>query len=471
MAAETFEFTMPSLGADMDEGKLVEWLVKPGDVIAKGDLVAVVETAKAAIEVECFRSGVIDELIVAPGATVPVGAPLATMSAVAPLAAEPPSEEAEAPPAPLPAAAPAPAPAAAAAAVPAPTAGPLIRRLAASLGVDLAAVEGTGRQGQITRADVQRAAAARPPAPAPEPPTREHPPPAGMRVSPYTARLATELGIDLATVHGTGRDGAIRSDDVRAAAAAPQPPAEPGIAAPAAAPKPAEVDAQRQAAAQRAEAARLTTARLMARSKREIPHYYLRTDIDMTDALAMIRERNRELPVAERILPAALFLRATALAVVKVSELNGFWEDDHFIPGATVNLGVPVSLRGGGLITPALIDVAELGLTELAVRMRDLATRAKAGRLRGAEMTAATITVTNLGDLGVELVYGVIYPPQVALVGVGKIVERPWAVNGLLGIRSVATVTLSADHRATDGHTGARFLDAIGRSLSQPENL
>jgi pyruvate dehydrogenase E2 component (dihydrolipoamide acetyltransferase) len=471
MAAETFEFAMPSLGADMDEGKLVEWLVKPGDVIAKGDLVAVVETAKAAIEVECFRNGVIDELIVAPGTTVPVGAPLATMSAVAPSeeaeaapAAEAAPEEAEAPPAPVPpAAVPAPAPAA----------GPLIRRLAAELGVDLAAVEGTGRQGQITRADVQRAAAARPPVPAPELPKREHPPrlPAGVRVSPYTARLAAELGVDLATVHGTGRDGAIRSDDVRAAGAAPQPPAEPEIAAPAAAAKPAEVDAQRQAAAQRAEAARLTTARLMARSKREIPHYYLRTDIDMTDALTMIRDRNRELPVAERILPAALFIRATALAAVKVPELNGFWEDDHFVPGATVNLGVPVSLRGGGLITPALIDVAELGLTELAVRMRDLATRAKAGRLRGAEMTGATITVTNLGDLGVELVYGVIYPPQVALVGVGKIVERPWAVNGLLGIRSVATVTLSADHRATDGHTGARFLDAIGRSLSQPENL
>jgi pyruvate dehydrogenase E2 component (dihydrolipoamide acetyltransferase) len=225
------------------------------------------------------------------------------------------------------------------------------------------------------------------------------------------------------------------------------------------------------ATTRRAQAARLATAKLMARSKREIPHYYLRTTLDLTDALAWIRERNRELPVGERILPAALFLRATAIAAGQVSALNGFWEDGHFVPATAINLGVPVSLRGGGLITPAIADAGGLKLPELAVRMRELATRAKAGRLRGSELTGATITVTNLGDLGVELVYGVIYPPQVALVGVGRIVERPWAVDGLLGVRPVVTVTLSADHRASDGATGARFLDALSRSLSQPENL
>jgi pyruvate dehydrogenase E2 component (dihydrolipoamide acetyltransferase) len=255
-------------------------------------------------------------------------------------------------------------------------------------------------------------------------------------------------------------------DDVRAAAVAPAPEA----AAPERYERPATVE-EPDAATRRAEAARLTTARLMARSKREIPHYYLRTTVDVTNALAWIRDRNRELPVAERILPAALFLRATAIAADQVPALNGFWEDDHFVPSPSVNLGVPVSLRGGGLITPAIADAAGLKLPELAVRMRDLATRAKTGRLRGSELTGATITVTNLGDLGVELVYGVIYPPQVALVGVGRIVERPWAVDGLLGIRSVATVTLSADHRASDGATGARLLDVLGRSLSQPQNL
>ncbi|HEX5997550.1 MAG TPA: dihydrolipoamide acetyltransferase family protein [Jiangellales bacterium] len=479
MATETFEFTMPSLGADMDEGKLVEWLVKPGDQVTKGDIVAVVETAKAIMEVECFRDGVVQQFVVQPGATVPVGAPLAVLTAAgapaeaasAPFEAQTPALEVARTAEQAPRAAthvpPAPAEAAPAARPSAPS-GPLIRRLADQLGVDLATVHGTGRGGVIRRGDVRRAAGTQvaPASTTRLPPSAPAPPRAApaANISPYARELADRLGVDISTVHGTGRGGAIRADDVRAAA-------EPGQATQ---PEPPERPAAVQepdAAARRAQAARLATARLMARSKREIPHYYLRTTVDVTDALALIRERNRELPVGERILPAALFLRSTAIAAEQVPALNGFWEDDRFVPAPSINLGVPVSLRGGGLITPALTDAAGLKLPELAVRMRELATRAKAGRLRGSELTGATITVTNLGDLGVELVYGVIYPPQVALVGVGRIVERPWAVDGLLGIRSVATVTLSADHRASDGATGARFLDVLGRSLSQPENL
>ena len=470
MAAETFEFTMPSLGADMDEGKLVEWLVKPGDQVAKGDIVAVVETAKAIMEVECFREGVVQQIIVEPGTTVPVGAPMATIAPVgAPVEAPPtPVETPRSEPVVTPAAA---LPPERPPAHPAAPSGPLIRRLVDQHGVDLTTVEGTGRGGAITRADVRRAAdeqAAPPAATKPPRPTPPSPPRAARaaNISPYARELADRLGVDLSTVQGTGRGGAIRTDDVRAAAAAPAREA----AEPERPERPAMVE-DPDAATRRAEAARLATAKLMARSKREIPHYYLRSTVDVTDALAWIRERNRELPVSERILPAALFLRATAIAAGQVSALNGFWEDDHFVPVPSVNLGVPVSLRGGGLITPAIADAAELRLPELAVRMRELATRAKAGRLRGSELTGATITVTNLGDLGVELVYGVIYPPQVALVGVGRIVERPWAVDGLLGIRSIAVVTLSADHRASDGATGARFLDVLGRSLSQPKNL
>jgi pyruvate dehydrogenase E2 component (dihydrolipoamide acetyltransferase) len=463
MAAETFEFTMPSLGADMEEGKLVEWLVKPGDQVAKGDIVAVVETAKAIMEVECFRDGVVQQIIVEPGTTVPVGAPLATLAATGvPTALTPPL--APAPPQPVAASTAVPPQVPGPVAHPVPATGPLIRRLAAERGVDLATVQGTGRGGAITRADVRQAAsesAATPQSPAMTPPPAE-----AARISPYARQLAERLSVDLTTVSGTGRGGAIRADDVRAAAAAPAREA----AAPERPERPATVE-EPNATTRRAQAARLATAKLMARSKREIPHYYLRTTLDLTDALAWIRERNRELPVGERILPAALFLRATAIAAGQVSALNGFWEDGHFVPATAINLGVPVSLRGGGLITPAIADAGGLKLPELAVRMRELATRAKAGRLRGSELTGATITVTNLGDLGVELVYGVIYPPQVALVGVGRIVERPWAVDGLLGVRPVVTVTLSADHRASDGATGARFLDALSRSLSQPENL
>jgi pyruvate dehydrogenase E2 component (dihydrolipoamide acetyltransferase) len=447
MAAETFDFTMPSLGADMDEGKLIEWLVKPGDVVTKGDIVAVVDTAKAAIEVESFRSGVVERLIVEPGTTVEVGTPLATLSARgAPAEPAPPKPETVPEPAavpPAPVVEPTPA-----VTRPTPVPGPLIRKLAADLDVDLQAVQGSGHRGMITRADVKAAAKTR----------SERAP---YKISPYARRLAEQLGVDLAGVQGTGRGGAVRSDDIRAAAARVQP--QPTV-------HPAEAE-RLDSAAQRAAAMRQVTARLMARSKREIPHYYLSQTVDVTDTLAWLRERNRQLPVPERILPAALFLRATTLAALRVPALNGLWVDDHFVPGDAVKLGVAVSMRGGGLVTPAIADADKLGLTELMTALRDLATRARSGRLRGSEMTGATITVTNLGDLGVESVYGVIFPPQVALVGVGKIVSRPWAVDGLLGVRSVTTLTLSADHRATDGNTGARFLDAIDQALSQPDTL
>ena len=216
---------------------------------------------------------------------------------------------------------------------------------------------------------------------------------------------------------------------------------------------------------------RAAIARLMARSKREIPHYYLSSTVDLGGAMAWMRERNRELPVSERLVPAALVLKGTALAVRQHPELNGFWVDEAFVPGPGVHLGVAVSLRGGGLVAPAIHDAADLALGDLMARLRDLVARARAGRLRRAELADPTITVTNLGDQGVEAVFGVIYPPQVALVGVGRVVERPWAVGGLMGVRPVTTVTLAADHRATDGFTGARFLDTIDRLLQQPEAL
>ncbi|HEU5161055.1 MAG TPA: 2-oxo acid dehydrogenase subunit E2 [Streptosporangiaceae bacterium] len=283
-------------------------------------------------------------------------------------------------------------------------------------------------------------------------------------ISPYARELADRLGVDISTVHGTGRGGAIRADDVRAAAepaqaTQPEPPE-----------RPAAVQ-EPDAAARRAQAARLATARLMARSKREIPHYYLSTTIDMSTAMTWLRKRNRELPVHDRLVPAALLLKATALAAHEVGELNGYWIDDQFVPGQAVHLGVAISLRGGGLVTPALHDAVAMDLTTVMARLRDLVTRARTGRLRGSELTDATLTVTNLGDQGVDSVTGVIFPPQVALVGFGKVVERPWAVNGMLGVCPLVTATLSADHRATDGYTGARFLETITRLLRQPEEL
>lgn len=216
---------------------------------------------------------------------------------------------------------------------------------------------------------------------------------------------------------------------------------------------------------------RETIGRLMARSKREVPHYYLSTTVDLARATSWMQERNRDLPVSERLVSAALLLKATALAARAHPELNGFWVDDAFVPGPGVHLGVAISLRGGGLVAPAVHDADTLTVDQLMAAVRDLVARARAGRLRGSEMSDPTLTVTNLGDRGVESVYGVIYPPQVALVGFGRVVDRPWAVDGMLAVRPVVSLTLAADHRATDGFSGARMLATVDELLQRPEDL
>lgn len=450
------EFTMPSLGADMDEGKLQEWLVHPGQPVHRGDPVAVVETAKSTIEVECFETGTMGRLLVEPGTTVPVGAPLALIEPAdgalsksgekRPPRREPPSRP---PTGPQPVTGGGPKPPLA---HPPdehvhPEAVPLIRRLARERGVDLASLHGSGPEGRITRADVERATA----------------PPRRARSTPLARRLAGELGVDLTAVTGTGKDGVVRADDVRRAA--------PGPAAAPVSPRTAPTPTAERTADERAAAMRRTIGGLMSRSKRDIPHYYLSTTVDLAAAMDWLRERNRHSPESGRLLPAALLLKAAALAAREVPRLNGFWTEDHFTPGDGVHLGVAVSLRGGGLVAPALHDADALGLTELMAALKDLVTRARAGRLRGSEITDPTITVTNLGDQGVESVLGVIYPPQVALAGFGRIVDRPCAVGGLLGVRPTVTATLSADHRATDGAIGARYLTAVDHLLQCPEEL
>jgi pyruvate dehydrogenase E2 component (dihydrolipoamide acetyltransferase) len=216
---------------------------------------------------------------------------------------------------------------------------------------------------------------------------------------------------------------------------------------------------------------RRAIAAAMSRSKREIPHYYLASRIDFSAARRWIDAENRTRPVTRRLLPAALLVRAVALSVADVPETNGFFVDGAFRPGGGVHVGFAVSLRGGGLVAPAIHDADRRNLDEVMAAIVDLVARTRAGALRSSELSDPTITVTSLGDLGVDSVLGVISPPQVALVGFGRIAEQPWAEDGRLDARPVVTVTLSADHRVGDGHRGGLFLEAIARRLSEPSTL
>ena len=209
----------------------------------------------------------------------------------------------------------------------------------------------------------------------------------------------------------------------------------------------------------------------MTRSNAEIPHYYLETRIDMRAALAWLEAENLERSIKDRVLPAVLLIKATALGLAKKPELNGYWIENEFQGQEGINIGFAIALRQGGLITPAIFNADLKGMDELMTDMRDLIMRTRSGRLKSSEMTDATVTLTSLGDMGVEKVYGVIYPPQVALIGFGKVAEDVWVDQGMIGVRPVIHATLAGDHRASDGRTGAEFLDIVNKLLQEPEKM
>jgi pyruvate dehydrogenase E2 component (dihydrolipoamide acetyltransferase) len=386
------EFRMPSLGADMEAGTLVEWLKRPGDRVKRGDVVAVVETQKGAIEIDIFEDGIIERWLVEPGTTVPVGTPLALIAGGAP------SPATTRPPPPS---------------APEPVAAPPLKSL---------------------------------------PPVVSKPELRPARASPAARRLAAERGIALSGLSGSGPGGAVLYADVERAAA--------GTAARPAAAKGLDLAEMRRA-----------IAAAMARSKREIPHYYLSTTVDLTCTLGWLEATNASRTPTQRLLLAAVLLKVVARALVEAPEFNGFFTAEGFQPGPGIHTGTAIAIRGGGLVAPAIHDADKLSLDELMARLRDIVARGRSGALRSSELSDPTITVTNLGERGVETVFGVIYPPQVALVGFGMPVERPWVVCGEIAARRVLTATLAADHRVSDGHRGALFLADIDRRLQTPEKL
>ncbi len=407
--------TLPSLGADMDVGTVVEWCVAVGDRVERGDVVAIVSTEKSDIDVEAWDSGVVSEFVAPIGEEIGVGEPLLI------LATDEPREAAELPPphdgpeqpkqeGPRPATPPSPA-------VPSHTAQPRLH-------------------------DRQPGDAARHRAIA----------------SPLARRIAAERDISLDDLRGSGPGGAIVAADLPAETASAGTDPVPATTERVAAPQTAEtVNPMRRIIGER-----------MTRSNHEIPHYYLEREIDMAAAMQWLADHNDGLPITERVVPAALLACAVSSAAKAVPQLNGTWIDGHFVASEGVDLAVAISLRSGGLVTPTVVGAEALDADQMMETMRDMVTRARKGQLRGRWMTAASITITNLGDNGADRVDGIIFPPQIALVGFGRISDRPWVVDGDVVARPIVTASLAADHRATDGADGSKFLAAVANALEHP---
>lgn len=406
-------FVMPRMGADMTEATLVAWKVKPGDEVSRGMVVAEVDTAKGVIEVECFQPGKVLELVAHEGELLPVGAVLARILG--------PGESA----------------------------------------VEAAQFAGEHREeisGVATAKE--RAATKAVPAPARKPGAGAVSSSDRQPITPRARRMAEQAGLDLANLRGSGPNGAISVVDVEQAIKARVGNDTAGSRAVAGPAEPESAGRMRRA-----------IAAAMEQSNREVPHYYLRTTVDMKAGLDWLTQENATRSVARRLLPVTLSLKAMGLALRQVPELNGFWTEGRFQPGSGIHIGFAVSMRGGGLVTPAIHDVDQLSLDHLMARLTDLIPRARTGRMKSSELTDGTCTLTSLGDLGVAAVWGVIYPPQVALVGTGQTALRPWVVDDEVLPRPLMEVTLAADHRASDGMIGAKFLETIGRLLQSPQAL
>ncbi len=390
MSNYSYDITMPSLGADMTEGTLIEWLIAVGDSVKKGDIVAVIETQKGAIDMEIYQEGTVAEILVQPVTQVPVGTVLA--------------------------------------------------RLATEVEV---AVEEIVIDEQATMVKTE------PPA---EYVTQVKNVPSipvslDILASPAVRKKARELNLDLSKINGSGPSGAILLRDLGAE------------------PDKSEVTITP------AEAMRAAIANAMERSKKEIPHYYITLDLDISNVQQWLLTENANKEPDQRVLLLAVLLKAVARTLVKYPQLNGFYTKGVYQSSNHIHIGNVISLRDGGLMVPAIHDVDKLSLNETMDTLRDISNRSRGGHLRSSELTDATITVTSMGERGSDSVLGVIYPPQVAIIGFGKPRKAPFVNNDEVVVSDMITASLSADHRVSDGIVGAKFLNALAKNLKKPEDL
>ncbi|MBI2521109.1 MAG: 2-oxo acid dehydrogenase subunit E2 [Bdellovibrio sp.] len=324
-----YNFTMPSLGADMNEGKLMKWKIKVGDQVKRGQVVAQIETTKSVVDIESFRTGTVLELLAKEGDVVAVNHPLAIFEI----------DESQ-------------------------------EILTAGLKVDRPLVESEKIPASFT-------------------------------------------GINL----------------------------------------------------------REAISKAMTKSKQEIPHYYLKRRVLLDNFMNWLDEKNSLLPVENRLLIPAVLHRAICLALEKHPEMNGHYRDGKFVPSSDVNVGTAIALKDGAVMVPAVLQAQKMTLAEFNHAYQDLVVRTREGGLKNSELTDGTLTVTNIGDLGSDEVYGIIFPPQVAMVGLGRIRKEAIIVDGQMRAGFVIDLTLSADHRVSDGLLGAKFLNEIDRKLNNPSTL
>jgi pyruvate dehydrogenase E2 component (dihydrolipoamide acetyltransferase) len=464
------DIRMPARSPTMEEGTLAKWLVKVGDMVASGDVMAEIETDKATMEFEAVDEGVIAEIIVPAGTEgVKVGTVIARLTVE--------GEEA----------APAPAPAAPNAARDGPAATPTAKKMAEQAGIDLASLTGTGPKGKITKEDVEAAmvagggtpapaAAAAPVAAAPVAAAAPAVAP-GTRViaSPLAKRIAADKGVDLALVKGTGPNGRIICDDVEnytPEVAAPAPAVTAPVTAPAAtlAPQPA-IESGAPFAEEKLSGVRKVIARRLTESKQTVPHFYLTIDIRLDPLLELRAQLNASLESdGVKLSVNDLLIKALARALIRVPQCNVSYHGDTLRLYARADISVAVAAPSG-LITPVITQADIKGLAAISTEMKALAAKARDGKLMPHEYQGGTASLSNLGMFGIKQFDAVINPPQGMILAVGAGQQQPYVVNGEVKPATVLHASGSFDHRAIDGADGAQLMEAIKQLCENPMGL
>ena len=482
------QILMPALSPTMTEGNLVKWLVKEGDAVRSGDIIAEIETDKATMEFEAVDEGTIGKILVQEGAEgVAVNAPIAVLLAegenasaaegaasgasAAPAAPAEPAKAAksEAPASP-------PASAVNGAANGAAKATPLARRMAEQAGLDLGALTPTGPGGKVVKADIERALAGGSNAPAMASS-------AGGRlfVSPLARRMAREADLPLDRIPGSGPNGRIVKRDIEqvmknglpALAAEDAAGKSAGKADETAAAKPTQKPSKPELAGLPDyelvphTSMRRTIARRLTESKQTVPHFYLTVDVELDTLLEARKQINANAPDGVKISVNDFVIKAAAMALMRVPDANAAYTEEGLLKFTSADISVAVAIPGG-LITPIIREAHKKGLAEISAEMADLAKRARDGKLKPMEFTGGTFSISNLGMFGIKQFDAVINPPQGAILAVGAGEQRPVVKNGQLAVATVMSCTMSVDHRVIDGALGAQYLAAFKPLIENP---